>query len=85
MTKPEILWHRGVVLYTPAPSQEGDGLQHLEREAFSWEAVPWSCSQGCGNRPPPPPPPKQEAEVEGVGRENQNQTQLMTVSFFLQK
>ena len=86
VTRPEMLWHRGVILYTFSTyslhhSQEGDGLQYLEREAFSWEAVPWSCSQCYGNRPPP----KQEAGVEGVGRENQNQTWLMTMSFLLQK
>ena len=45
VTRPEILWHSGVILYTFSTyslhhSQEGDGLQYLEREAFSWESVP---------------------------------------------
>lgn len=42
-------------------------MRHLQREAFSWEAVPWSCSQGCGNSPPPPSAPQTGSRSRGGG------------------
>lgn len=68
LTRPGILWHRGVILYTPAPFLGGDGLQHL-REPFPEKVcLDHALSvMGTGH-------PLNRSRRGGVGRENQNQT-----------